>query len=180
MKHCIVKSGLLLALLTCLLSVAGYPQAVRVSADSLTACISSYIGKKVEVEGVVAHMCGVDGRKMKIQSATGAEVEVIANEQLGSFDFSLNKKRVRVWGTVKEARIDGAFADRMERDQALLCSIDSNPCKDSAWVERQRRNGTATDHSRQSIAKLRERIAASGRGYLSITIVVADRVEVVE
>jgi hypothetical protein len=180
MNQRIVKAVLLLAFLACLLSVEGYSQAVRVSADSLTASISRYLGTKIEVEGVVAHMCGVDGKKMKLKSESGAEVEVIANDQLGSFDFGISKRRVRVCGVVREIRLDAAFADRMERNQALLCSIDRNPCKDSAWVARQTTNGTAAEQSRQAVANLRERIAASGRGYLSIAVVVADRVEVVE
>lgn len=180
MKRNVVKVALACSLMLMLLSNRSYAQVEKVPADSVAAHASRYVGKTVEVEGTVAHMCGVDGKKMKIKTVGGAELKVIPSATLYDFDFALNGKRVKVIGVVKETRLDSAFADRLERDQALLCSIDKAPCMDKGWVAKERASGTAAAMSKEGVAKLRAAIASSGRGYVSLVTIVAEKVEVVE
>lgn len=155
-------------------------QTVKLNADSLIVNIEKYIDKTVEVEGNVAHICGVDAMKMKIKSNSGADIKIIPNEKLGKIDFSINKKNVKVIGKVSEFRIDTNFVVKLEKDQALLCSIDKSACIDSIWVKKKWESGTAANSSKEATLKLRERIKNSPKGYVTLVTIIAEKIEVIE
>lgn len=164
----------------CLMSVTAFSKSEKVDADFLIKNVEKYINKKVEIVGKVAHICGVDGLKMKIKTAANGEIKVIPDKNLSKIDFSLYDKNVRVIGRVKEIRLNEAYVDKMEKELALLCSIDKSPCKDSVWVKKQWENGKAKESSKQATSKLRERIRNSKKGYLSIVTIVAEKIEPAE
>lgn len=172
----------LIAIITafCLISNNALCKSKKVDADYLINNVEKYINKKVEIVGKVAHICGVDGLKMKIKTAASSEIKVITGKNLPKIDFSFYDKNVRIIGRVKEIRLDEAYVDKMEKEQALLCSIDKSPCKDSAWVKKQWENGKAKESSKQGTSKLRERIRNSKNGYISIVTIVADKIELAE
>jgi hypothetical protein len=155
------------------------PAFAKVPADSLVAHIDRYRDAGVEVEGLVVHVCGVDGRKMKLMTAGGAIVKIVPRDSSGSFDESFYKKLVRVRGIAKESRVERLYVDKLEREKALLCHIDSTPCRDSTWVSGQRESGAADSVSRRDIGRLRSAMARTGKGYVSVVTVVAERVEIV-
>jgi hypothetical protein len=180
MKRYVVSSVLASSLLVMLFSSRAFAQVETVPADSVAAHAARYVGKTVAVEGTVVHMCGVDGKKMKVKASGGAMLKVVPNATLYDFDFALNAKRVRVVGVVQETRLDSAFADKLEQEQALPCSIDKAPCIDKGWVAKEREKGTAAAMSKEAVARLRAAIASSGVGYVSLVTIVAQKVEVLE
>jgi len=153
---------------------------MRVSGVSLISGIEKYRDTKVEIEGYIVHICGVDGKKMKLMTDSGEIIKIIPKDSLGSFDESFYKKRVKVQGIVKESRIEKSEIDKIEKDVALLCHIDHTPCKDSAWVNNQIKKGTAENMSQQDIEKLREKMRQTGKDYISVITIVAEKVEVIE
>ena len=156
------------------------PAFTKLPADSLVAHIDKYRDTGVEVEGLVVHICGVDGKKMKLMTANGSIIKIVPRDSSDSFDKSFYKKMVKVQGIAKESRIERSYVDKMEREKALLCHIDNTPCKDSTWVSGQREAGAADTLSKRDIERLRSKMERTGKSYVSAVTVVADRVELLE
>jgi hypothetical protein len=152
----------------------------RISADSLIANVDAYRDRKVEVEGLIIHVCGVDGRKMKLQTDHGAILKIVPADSLAAFDESFYKKRVRVRGIAGESRVDSASIERMEKDKTLLCHIDHTPCKDSAWVNRQEASGAADSLSKRDIDNLKKSMEQTGKSYVPVITIFAEEVEIIE
>ena len=179
-----MKTGLSIIVLAAALSLGcrdalTSPAFTKVSADSLVAHIDKYRDAGVEVEGLVVHICGVDGRKMKLMTENGAIIKIVPRDSSDSFDKSFYKKTVRVRGIAKESRIESSYVDKMEREKALLCHIDNTPCRDSTWVSGQRESGAADSLSKRDIGRLRSRMEQTGRSYVSVVTIFAERVEIV-
>ena len=149
-----------------------------VPADSLIVNIDKYVNKKVRTEGYVAHVCGVDGMKMKLRS-DGGEVIVVVPHDNKSFDYSLSKNRVAVYGSVKENRIDKSYIDEREKGTGLLCHVDQKLCKDTDWVNSKIEAGVADSLLKKDIAFLREKLKQQGKGYISIVTIVCDNFETI-
>ena len=149
-----------------------------VPADSLIVNIDQYVNKTVKTEGLIAHVCGVDGMKMKLMSDGGEVIVVIPHDDNG-FDHSLTKSRVIVQGLVQEKRIEQSYIDEKEAGKALLCHVDQRPCKDTEWVNAKIEAGVADSLSKQDIDRLREKMEQQGRGYISIVSIVCTHYNVV-
>jgi len=180
----IMKTGLSIIVLAAALSLgcsnALTSQVVtKVSADSLVASIDKYHDTRVEVEGLVVHVCGVDGKKMKLMTESGAIIKIVPRDSSDSFDKSFYKKMVKVQGIAEESRIEKSYIDKMEREKALLCHIDNTPCKDSAWVSGQKEAGAADTLSKRDIERLRSKMEQTGKSYVSVVTIFAERVEIV-
>jgi hypothetical protein len=152
----------------------------KIVADSLIANIDKYCETRVEIEGVIIHVCGVNGRKMKLRTESGAIIKIVPHDSLGRFDKSFHKKKVKIQGLVKESRIERAQIDKLEKEKILLCHIDNAPCKDSAWVDRQKSAGNADSLSSQDILKLKQKMEQTHKNYVSVITIVADKYEIIE
>ncbi len=71
-----------------------------------------YIGKKVEVTGIVDHICKHSGKKMLLVSE-GADVHIYSDER---FDTELSGSKIKVIGVVLEKRIDEQNCNHMEEE----------------------------------------------------------------
>jgi len=147
-----------------------------VSADKLIENIDKHVNTKVETEGRVAHICGVDGLKLKLMSDNG-EVIVLVPQDTTRFDRALNGKRVRVCGIVQETRLSDDYINEKENEKALLCHVDLRPCKDTNWVNAHIEAGSANDLAKKDIEKLRQKKEA--KGYVSVVTIVAEKWEIV-
>ena len=148
-----------------------------VSADSLLVNIHKYVNTKVETEGFIAHVCGVDGMKMKLMSQSN-EVVVVIPFDTESFDSSLGGKRIRVYGVVQEERIDKSYIDAKAEEKTLLCHVDHAPCIDEKWVNAKIEAGIADSLSAQDIDTRRKKMEQQGRDYISIVSVVCEKYEI--
>jgi hypothetical protein len=150
-----------------------------VPADSLIVNIDNYVNTKVETEGLIAHVCGVDRKKMKLMTESG-EVIVIISQDTTSFDYSLTRKRIKVSGLVKEERLSEQYIDEQEKDKALLCHVDQRPCKDVTWVNAKVEAGVADTLSKKDTDALRKKLEQQGKGYVSVVSIVCEKYEVIE
>lgn len=154
-------------------------EVVVLPADSLVVNIEKYSNVTVAVEGVIVHLCGVDGKKMKLMTESGAVIKIVPIDTLASFDEAFYDKRVRVLGVVRESRIETSSIDRMEQQRAILCHIDNAPCKDSAWVKKKQESGAADTLSQHCIDKLRTIMKQTGKNYIPVITIIAEKVELV-
>lgn len=158
---------------------AGPAEPPRLTLEDLTATIDDVVGKRVIVEGTVLHLCSVDRTKMKLKGDGDAVVRVDPVTPGQGFDEGLLKKRVRVRGVVSETRIDEARLAELEKQTAILCHVDRQPCKSVGYAEGLRKEGKAGEVSAKQIAALREKLKAGGKGYLSVISIQAETVEIV-
>ena len=148
----------------------------QISIDKLISKAAEFEGKKVQLIGLVDHMCGVDGKKMKLKSGSGAVIKVVPNKAEDCFDLNLKKQLVSVKGVVELIRIDKTDIDKMEKEGALLCHIDHSPCKDKAWVNNKIESGKDVEMLKRDIVKLRMQMKESGKNDVSFICIRAAQV----
>jgi hypothetical protein len=154
---------------------------IVVDSDSLVAGIDRYAGRKIETCGTIIHVCGVDGKKMKLRTAGDFKIKVVPGEGMSAFDAGTYKdKYVKVRGLVRETRIDEKYIEKMERERKVLCHVDHTPCISTLWTAEQERNGKADSLSMLATNKLRERLKTGGKGYISIVTIEANFCEVID
>lgn len=158
---------------------AGSESAIVVDSDSLVAGIEMYAGRRIETCGTIIHVCGVDGKKMKLRTAGDLKIKIVPGEDMSAFDADTYKdKYVKVRGLVRETRIDEKYIEGMEKERALLCHVDYTPCLSKGWRAEAEAAGTADSISAAGTARLREKVKKTGKGYFSLVTIVADSCEV--
>lgn len=80
-----------------------------------------YVGKAVQIEGTVKHICEHGGRKMFVFNDNPAvNVKVTAPDSIPAFDVNLVDGSVIVTGIVEELRIDEAYLAEWEAELKAL------------------------------------------------------------
>jgi hypothetical protein len=154
-------------------------QVAFVPADSLIVNVDHYVNTKIETEGYIAHVCGVDRKRMKLMSENGEVIAIISRDTT-SFDFSLNKKRIKVSGLVEEERLSERYIDAREEEKSLLCHVTQTPCRDIEWVNAKVEAGVADSLSKKDIDSLRQKFEKQGKGYVSVVSIICEKYEVIE
>ncbi len=155
--------------------------AIVVDADSLVAGVEKYAGMRVETCGTIIHVCGVDGKKMKLKTAGDARIRIVPGGAMAGFDKdAFGMKKIMVRGVVMETRIDENHIAKMEEDRSVLCHVDYTPCIDEAWIAELRAAGKADSVSIRATGRLRDKLKMSGKGYYSVVTIVADSCEVTD
>jgi hypothetical protein len=77
----------------------------------------SYVDKPVVIEGTVLHTCKHGGKRMFLVDGTDSiRVEITAGQEIAKFDEALIGSRVRVFGILKEERIDAKYLNEWENE----------------------------------------------------------------
>ena len=77
----------------------------------------SCIEKPVIIEGTVLHLCKHGGKRMFLVDGTDSiRVEVTTGPKIVKFDDALVGSRVKVFGTLKEERIDAKYLNEWEAE----------------------------------------------------------------
>jgi hypothetical protein len=77
----------------------------------------SCINKPVIIEGTVLHLCKHGGKRMFLVDGTDSiRVEITTGPKIAKFDDALVGSRVRVFGTLKEERIDAKYLNEWEAE----------------------------------------------------------------
>ena len=77
----------------------------------------SFVDKPVIIEGTVLHLCKHGGKRMFIVDGTDSvRVEITAGQDITKFEESLVGSRVRVFGVLKEERIDERYLNEWENE----------------------------------------------------------------
>lgn len=151
-----------------------------VKADSLIVNIHQFDSKLVETQGTVAHVCGVDFQKIKLKTENGEIIKVVPSDSTETFDKSLTKKRVIIRGIARETKLTRAEIEKTKQESKLLCHVDHKPCKDAEWIQRQEKLGHANTILEREYKKLIAKMQQTGLDHISIVIIQADQIEVIE
>lgn len=77
----------------------------------------SCVDKPVIIEGTVLHLCKHGGKRMFLVDGTDSiRVEVTTGPQIAKFDEALMGSRVRVYGFMREERIDTKYLNEWEAE----------------------------------------------------------------
>ena len=77
----------------------------------------SCINKPVIIEGTVLHLCKHGGKRMFLVDGTDSvRIEITTGPKIAKFDDALVGSRVRVFGTLKEERIDAKYLNEWEAE----------------------------------------------------------------
>lgn len=152
------------------------PNVEKVNADSLINHVENYLDKKIEIEGSVVHVCGVDGKKIKLKTKGGEIIKIVPLDSTLHFDKSYNGKTVIVQGKITQYKLEKVLVDSLEKAKTLLCHIDNSPCKDKEWIEYQISKGIADSISKKDIERLREKMLKTRKDYVFIIILVAEKI----
>lgn len=155
------------------------------------------VDQTISVEGVVIHVCAHGGERLFIADAEGNEIKVESGENIPRFDVTLEGTEIVLEAIVRELRIDEAYLQEWEAelaaeeaemaaDTVLVEEVVEEVAEvaeevveavEEAVTEEDHAHGEdhpemhgKEDHhmdARTKIAKYREEIAASEKGYLS-------------
>lgn len=111
----------------------------------------SYVGKVVEVEGLVTHVCKHSGKRLHLTSpATNDMIRVEATGEIRQFERELEGSEVRVRGKVQKLVIDEEYLAKWENEMS---------------------KGETHDHSQneaetEQLHNMRKRLESSGQDQL--------------
>jgi hypothetical protein len=131
----------------------------------------SCIDKPVIIEGTVLHLCKHGGKRMFLVDGTDSvRVEVTTGPKIAKFDDALVGSRVRVFGTLKEERIDAKYLNEWE---AEVKKPEENHNVGVHTGAKGHEDNTAQDKLDQ-INAMREDLKNSGKDHLSNFSIEAD------
>jgi hypothetical protein len=89
----------------------------KISVLNFDTSAHSYVDKPVVIEGTVLHTCKHGGKRMFLVDGTDSvRVEITAGQEIAKFDEALIGSRVRVFGILKEERIDAKYLNEWENE----------------------------------------------------------------
>lgn len=141
---------------------------VATNLQELMATPDNFVGKDLQIEGLVTHVCSHSGKRMFIQNQEGdLKLKITTNEDMAAFDKALEGSNVQVVGMFKEERIDEADVDQMEKElregQEVEATHDHDHGDDHDHATEEEELQTKIDN----LNKMREEINASEKGYIS-------------
>ena len=130
----------------------------------------SYVDSLVMLEGTVFHTCKHSGKRMFLVDGTDSiRVEVTTGPDIPKFDEKLVGSRVRVFGTVRELRIDEKYLAEWENEV-------KNPKASEATGVHTGAKGHEDQGEKEKLDQInayRDQIRQSGKDYLSFYTVEA-------
>jgi hypothetical protein len=132
----------------------------------------SCIDKPVIIEGTILHICKHGGKRMFLVDGTDSiRVEITTGPNIAKFDETLMGSRVRVFGTLKEERIDAKYLNEWE---AEIKKPEGNHSVGVHTGAKGHEDQDAQDKLDQ-INAMREDLKNSGKDHLSNFSVEADK-----
>ncbi|NDV59862.1 hypothetical protein [Bacteroides sp. 519] len=104
--------------------------------------LDSKVGKDINLEGQIVHVCPIEKRMIKLKLADGEIIRVI-NPDNSVFDTELNNKEVRVSGRLSLDKLSREEIAKNFNEKKLLCHISHKPCLDEKWVANRWKDGSA-------------------------------------
>ncbi len=127
------------------------------------------LDQEVSITGQVTHVCKHGGQRLFITGGdTSSTVKITTGEDIPEFSIDLEGEKIAITGIVRELRIDEAYLAEWEAEITEGASGENQGHKDGL-DEHQKDQSAELDLNEQmeQINSLREKIAASEKGYLS-------------
>lgn len=145
---------------------------------------SPFVGKKVEISGIVAHVCKHGGQKLFLVYGENEErIKVVTGENMAAFSTDLEGSTLKVIGVVEELRIDETYLQEWEKEITEGHSHAKGEEEENTDEHAHGEKGQAADQGehlgdQQSITNYRKQLAESGKDHLSFYSVVCEKYEI--
>jgi hypothetical protein len=143
---------------------------IRIAVLTFEQDAAKYVDSAVVIEGTVFHTCKYGGKRMFLVDGTDSIlVEVTTGPDIPKFDEKLVGSRVRVFGTVKELRIDEKYLAEWENEV-------KNPKASETTGVHTGAKGHEDQGTREKLDQInayRDQIRQSGKDHLSFYTVEA-------
>ena len=137
---------------------------VKITVLTFSSLADSLANRKVIIEGTVLHTCKHGGKRLFLVDGTDSvRVEVTAGGDITKFDEALIGSRIRVWGTLKEERVDEKYLNEWENEVKNPTESHETGLHSGA----QGHENLDTKDKLDNIASLRADLKASGKDHLS-------------
>jgi len=121
-----------------------------------------FVDQLVQINGMAVHVCRETGKRLFL----GEErVKVVAGNKTATFDIGLEGSNVSVTGYIREQKIDEAYLDNLGKE--------SKEVMHKGEGEQSHEGDSEAENKQKQINTLRQKIAASDQGYISIYTVEA-------
>jgi hypothetical protein len=160
---------ILFAMVACNMGTKGTGDTIKNDTTRLTVLTfekqaDSCIDKPVIIEGTVLHICKHGGKRMFLVGETDSiRVEITTGPAIAKFDEALAGSRVRVFGTLKEERIDAKYLNEWEAE-VLKPEANHNV---GVHTGAKGHEDQGTQDKLDQIASLRQDLKNSGKDHLS-------------
>ena len=140
-------------------------EAPVISIDDFQDKAHEFVGKKIYITGMVDHVCKHGGKRLQlVGNKEDARLKIEAGDKINKFQKEIEGDDIKVYGTVKEKRIDEAYLSEWEEEVK-----DHHKPSDEEYK-----------NDMKKIANLRKQIKDSGKGYLSFYSMDAIKYEVIK
>ncbi len=138
-----------------------------------------YIGRTVEITGIVDHVCKHGGKKMfLVDTKSDGRIKVTIGDDLAAFTQDLIGETVKVKGIVEELRVDEDYINQMESRS------DENIKEKGDGLHLEKEPGKHEEHDdheqNDKVKALRQKLKDSGKDYLSFFSIQAIEYETVQ
>lgn len=98
--------------------VIGCSETSELTPDILIQNTDQYVGSRVEVSGIVDHVCHQSGKRMFIKEteSSAERFKIVTTAKIEKFEIELEGKTVKVAGLINEQKVDKAFLDNWEKE----------------------------------------------------------------
>ena len=130
----------------------------------------NYIGKKIQLEGIVDHVCKHGGQKLfLVTEESDARIKVVPDEEIAAFNDELEGDKIELIGIVEEQRIDEDYVREWEEEIKSGTDLDDDKGEGSHLGGKIEKGGMDADTSDEmkKIYNLRKMLKKSENGYLS-------------
>lgn len=160
--------------------------------DEFLANAADYVGKEVDIDGTVSHVCKHGGKRMFLFGENPeATAKVVTGEGIANFDVGLEGSDVCVHGVVEELRIDEAYLQNWEAELAAkgeeteAAEVAAEEEKDGHDHGDQTKHGDKADMGEhkadlEKIQMYRDKFAKDSIDHISYYTVVATKFEKIE
>ena len=130
----------------------------------------NYVGKKVQLEGTVDHICKHGGQKLFLVSdKSDARIKVTPDEEIAAFNAELEGDNIVLIGIVEEQRIDEDYIREWEEEIKSGIDMGDDKGEGSHLGGKMEKGGVDADTEAEmkKIENLRDMLNKSENNYLS-------------
>lgn len=145
--------------------VVGCSKTIELTPDTLIQDVSKYVGSRVQVSGIVDHVCHHSGKRMFLKETAEStdRFKIVTTAKIEKFEIELEGKTVNVAGMINEQKVDKAFLYNWEKE----IKGEQPEISHSGHEHDEDKVDTHHEPALEQIAALRKKLAESDKKYLS-------------
>lgn len=145
--------------------------------------VGDYVGKKIQLEGTVDHICTHGGQRMfLVCEESDARIKITPDEEIAAFNAELEGDKIVLVGIVEEQRIDEAYLREWEEEVKAGSDMSDDKGEGVHLGGKMEKGGDHSDiaEEMEKVNHLRTMLQDSGKDHLSFYSVLCTSYDVKE